>query len=180
VIGISNEPIATIQDFIEDQGITFPVLHDNSGVYSSYNLPGSSSPYPRDFILDANGVVRLAKHEYEPGVMISLIESLLGNTTGIIETETPLNPQSPVLLSIYPNPFNPDAKIRIDLKEKVQVSLSVLDVRGRVVDQLMRNERLAAGHHLVTLDGRDLSSGVYIVLLETAEEQWLQKIIKLK
>lgn len=52
MIGISNEPVSTITKFIEDQGITFPVLHDVAGIYSKYNIPGGQSPYPRDFIMD--------------------------------------------------------------------------------------------------------------------------------
>ncbi|MFQ6609000.1 MAG: peroxiredoxin family protein, partial [Fidelibacterota bacterium] len=38
VLGISNQPISTIQQFIEDQGITFPVLQDINNTYTHYNL----------------------------------------------------------------------------------------------------------------------------------------------
>ncbi len=77
VLGISNQSIPDLQSFIQDQGITFPVLHDVSGVYGDYNLPGGQSPYPRDFIVDQQGTLQYANTEYDPGTMTMIIESLL-------------------------------------------------------------------------------------------------------
>jgi hypothetical protein len=77
VLGISNQSIPEIQQFIEDQGITFPVLHDDANVYHDYNLPGGQSPYPRDFVVDQQGILQYASAEYDPGSMIMIIESLL-------------------------------------------------------------------------------------------------------
>jgi hypothetical protein len=77
VLGISSERIADIQDFIEDQGITFPVLHDPIFLYYEYNLPGGQSPYPRDFVVDRDGIIQYANPEFDPGGMIQVIESLL-------------------------------------------------------------------------------------------------------
>lgn len=52
-------------------------MHDADGTYFEYNIPGGVSPYPRDFIIDENGIVLLAKTEYESGVMINMLEDLL-------------------------------------------------------------------------------------------------------
>tara|TARA_B100000315_G_C14595477_1_gene598847 strand:- start:14280 stop:15620 length:1341 start_codon:yes stop_codon:yes gene_type:complete len=83
VLGISSHSINTLEDFIEDQGITFPVLHDNNGVYGQYNITGGQSPYPRDFIIDQSGIIQYADTEYDPGTMINVIESLFVNEIAI-------------------------------------------------------------------------------------------------
>ncbi len=156
------------------------MLHDNQGVYSAYNLPGASSPYPRDFILDAEGVIKLAKHEYEPGTMITVIESLLGDITSIAETDSPSTPNNHVLLSIFPNPFNPDVIIKINLETAQSVSLSILDIRGRYVQNIIHDTQLTAGDHRLPVSGGFLPSGVYFVLLELDHGRQVSKIVKLR
>jgi hypothetical protein len=82
LLGISDQPLAVILPFIEDQGVTFPILHDISGVYHDYNLPEGQSPFPRDFIVDQRGTIRYANVEYDPGAMVIEIESLLSYPCG--------------------------------------------------------------------------------------------------
>lgn len=179
MIGISNEPVATIEQFIEDQGITFPVLRDDSGVYGLYNLPGAASPYPRDFIIDAEGIIRLAKHEYDPGSMITVIESLIGPTSKI-QSKPHLNPQSPVLLSVYPNPFNPDTQIMVDLDLDMFLSINIVNIRGETIQEVISDQSFAAGSHTVQIDGEGLASGIYFVVLRSSNISQFEKIIKLQ
>jgi len=178
-VGISNEPLATIEEFIADQGITFPVLHDNAGVYGDYNLPGSESPYPRDFILDADGVIRLAKTEYEPGLMIAVIESLLADLTSVVEPNPPTIPLSPVLLSIYPNPFNPEVQIKLILSKTGLVKIDLIDIRGRIVSTILHEKSVSVGEHTFSFSGAGLSSGVYFVRTELDGVAETQKILKI-
>lgn len=60
----------------------------------------------------------------------------------------------------YPNPFNPATRIRFDLVDDAFVTLTVYDVLGREVAQLVNSER-PAGIHDVLFDGTKLPSGVY-------------------
>jgi hypothetical protein len=78
IIGVGHESVPELIDFVEDQGITYPILHDDAGVYGDYNLQGGPSPYPRDFIIDQQGIIRYANTEYDPGGMVVTIEHLLG------------------------------------------------------------------------------------------------------
>ncbi len=59
----------------------------------------------------------------------------------------------------YPNPFNPSTTIRFNLPKAAQVKLTVFNVLGQQVAELL-NKRKPAGEHSVTFDGRNLSSGV--------------------
>ncbi len=73
-------------------------------------------------------------------------------------------PQDFALAQNYPNPFNPVTTIRYDLPRAVHVSLRVYDVLGRDVLTLVNAEQ-RAGRYSVTVDGRRLSSGMYIYRL---------------
>jgi len=184
VIGISNEPTATIQNFIQDQGITFPILHDNAGVYSQYNIPGGQSPYPRDFILDRNGIVQMAKTEYDPGTMIALIERLLDDST-VNTNDDALLPDRVFLFPNVPNPFNPATVLRFYLPSSNTVNLEIIDLLGRTVATLYDQRILSAGQHRLQWNGKNgtgqsLPSGVYFVRLTAGDETAQSKVILMR
>ncbi|MFH1733795.1 MAG: T9SS type A sorting domain-containing protein, partial [bacterium] len=67
----------------------------------------------------------------------------------------------------YPNPFNPTTAISIQLSAFSEVNLSVYDVAGRKVAELIHGYR-DAGLHEVTFDASQLASGVYLYRLQTS------------
>ena len=66
----------------------------------------------------------------------------------------------------YPNPFNPTTAISYQLPAFSQVDLSVYDINGREVANLI-NEAQAAGSYTVNFNAGPLPSGVYIARLKT-------------
>jgi len=78
-----------------------------------------------------------------------------------------------------PNPFNPTTTISFSLVERVAVELTVMDVRGRVVDVLMRDER-EAGAHQVDYRPTDLPSGVYFYRLRAGNFVQTRRFVLLK
>jgi hypothetical protein len=70
------------------------------------------------------------------------------------------------LLQNYPNPFNPSTTIRYQLPVNGYISLKVFDMLGREVASLV-NEVKLAGSYEVTLNGNQLSSGVYYYQLKS-------------
>ncbi|MBI4547280.1 MAG: fibronectin type III domain-containing protein [Ignavibacteriae bacterium] len=78
----------------------------------------------------------------------------------LVTEVTPTLPQAFHLYQNYPNPFNPTTRIRYDLKNDARVSLTVYDVLGREVAQLVSDER-KAGIHTALFDGTYSPSGVY-------------------
>jgi hypothetical protein len=79
----------------------------------------------------------------------------------------------------YPNPFNPVTKIRFDLPEDADVQLSVYDVLGREVAELV-NGRVVSGFHEVIWDASDVSSGVYLCQLTTLNSVITNKMVVVK
>jgi Tol biopolymer transport system component len=64
----------------------------------------------------------------------------------------------------YPNPFNPTTMIHYGLNADASVTLSVYDVLGRRVAELVSGQ-VAAGSHEVVFNATNLSSGIYFYRL---------------
>lgn len=79
----------------------------------------------------------------------------------------------------YPNPFNPETKIRYNLPRQTQVKINVYDIVGRHVKTLVDDFQDAGSYHVV-FDGSHLASGVYIYALEAGPYKNVRKMILLK
>ena len=79
----------------------------------------------------------------------------------------------------YPNPFNPSTSIRFALAGNTFVRLSVYNVAGQQVGQLV-NESLSAGEYSFTWNASALPSGVYFYKLETNTFTDLKKMMLVK
>lgn len=80
----------------------------------------------------------------------------------------------------YPNPFNSQVRMTIDLPESGMVTANVYDIRGRRIKSLM-NRNVTSGSHFLTWDGRDerghvAPSGTYFISIKNRGETVLRKI----
>lgn len=83
------------------------------------------------------------------------------------------------LLQNYPNPFNPVTTIAYRLQKAGDVTLEIYNVRGQLIASLV-DEFQQAGRHEIQWDAGDLSSGIYLYKLRTAEFSDAGKTILLK
>jgi hypothetical protein len=67
-----------------------------------------------------------------------------------------------------PNPFCRKTTISFDLDRPQSVELAIYNIRGQVVSQILKGERLAAGRHEVLFTATGLPSGVYYCRLAAA------------
>lgn len=79
----------------------------------------------------------------------------------------------------YPNPFNPTTNISFNLPKNDKVSLTVFDVLGRKVAVLV-DDKLSEGNHSYTFDASNISSGMYIYILNTSFGMKSKKMILVK
>ena len=92
---------------------------------------------------------------------------------------------SPALLpehlqvSTYPNPFNPTSAISYQLSALSFVNLSVYDISGRKVTELVNGQR-EAGLHEAIFDASNLPSGLYIYRLQAGDFTASGKMILMK
>jgi uncharacterized lipoprotein YddW (UPF0748 family) len=99
--------------------------------------------------------------------------------TSIDEAPHPERSEGPMLLSAYPNPFNPTTVVRFQLSVFGEVSVKVYDLLGREV-ALLVNERMMPGQHSVNFDAAGLPSGMYVIVLESEGRRDVRKITLLK
>jgi uncharacterized delta-60 repeat protein len=83
------------------------------------------------------------------------------------------------LIGAYPNPFNPTTTISYQLPATGFINLSVYDISGKKVAELVNGNR-EAGAHEVTFDATDLASGVYLYKLETGNITMTNKMVVIK
>lgn len=102
----------------------------------------------------------------------------LGNVTRVTKQETSL-PESYFLGQNYPNPFNPLTKIDFSIPEHSFVKISVYDVSGREVTNLVNNQ-MQSGSYTITFDASNLPSGVYFYKLTTNKFTDTKKMILIK
>ena len=93
----------------------------------------------------------------------------------------------PVIYSLhqnFPNPFNPITTLRYDLPSDVFVTLTIFDMLGREVAQLI-NTAQKAGFKSIKWDatdsmGRPVSAGVYLYQIQAGEFVQTKKMVLLK
>ncbi|MDP8205391.1 MAG: C25 family cysteine peptidase [Candidatus Electryonea clarkiae] len=79
----------------------------------------------------------------------------------------------------YPNPFNPTTVLRFDLPKSVHVQLTVYNVLGQQVMQVI-DQQLQAGFHSRSIDFSDMASGLYFYTIKAGEFEQSKKMIILK
>jgi chitinase len=88
-------------------------------------------------------------------------------------------PDRPLLLSAYPNPFNPSTTVRYVLVQRAEVRLEVFDLLGRHVANLAEGIR-EAGIHEEVFNGGNIASGVYLCRMSAGKEVQMTKLVLIK
>jgi glucose/arabinose dehydrogenase len=92
------------------------------------------------------------------------IYKFTSTVTGVDNQESGL--KSFMLLDNYPNPFNPSTTLSFSIQKDADVRLSILDITGQVVENLLSNH-LSGGYHSVVWNAGSYASGPYIARLES-------------
>jgi hypothetical protein len=125
------------------------------------NVPGAgNTPTGREYSWTDSGLENGRSYRY------TLI-SVDGNNNRVEVGTTEATPRPTAgavteyaLYQNYPNPFNPTTSIAFDVMEANQVTLKVYNPLGEVVATLM-NGTVGVGHHTVSFDGKNFTSGLY-------------------
>ena len=79
----------------------------------------------------------------------------------------------------YPNPFNPSTVIRFALPKAGNVNLSVYNVLGQKVAEIL-NKDMSSGIHTVSFNAGNLTSGIYFYRLESNGYTQSRKMMLIK
>ncbi|MCH8495289.1 MAG: T9SS type A sorting domain-containing protein [Balneolales bacterium] len=94
------------------------------------------------------------------------------NSIDFVNVDQPAQTQ---LHQNYPNPFNPTTTITYDIVTASEVTVSVYDMMGRQVTELV-NSAQAPGTYSVNFDASSLASGIYLYSIRTQDAQGRQAV----
>ncbi len=69
--------------------------------------------------------------------------------------------------NLYPNPFNPVVNVPLTLPYEMAVDIDVYDISGRLVANLVNNQSLTTGSHLIHWEAGAFASGIYFIHIQT-------------
>jgi len=131
----------------------------------TFNTDVVMMPFDFMFLYNAPGWTPPAGYEGVAARAV-VLEDIL-DFFGEQATSNPIGvtPDAPFAVSNYPNPFNPQTTIKLNLPKAGDVSLKVFNVRGALVRTLVDGQ-MAAGEHSIIWDGKtdsgnQAASGVY-------------------
>ena len=155
---IYSKEISLLADSMVSVVDTFVCSETDSMVTFAFNL-GTASVKDVEFWFDA----------------VHLID--VGELVGVEEEEA--IPTVYALRQNYPNPFNPTTVISFALPKASDVQLSVYNILGEKVTELISN-KMVAGNHSVNFNATNLASGVYIYRIQAGSFVSVKKMLLLK
>ena len=153
--------------FVFDSAIRFSILDQN------FNIEETWYGYGQTFFLNDDLII-ISEYDH---LTLASVENIQSVEEEIVSQ---LNH-----IFNYPNPFNPSTTISFSIIEDSNIELSIYNIKGQKVKQLLRDQ-LTAGQHSVVWDGRDeknqpVGSGIYFYqLLIDGKSKASRKMILMK
>ncbi|HKI77421.1 MAG TPA: T9SS type A sorting domain-containing protein [Ignavibacteriaceae bacterium] len=185
--GSGNGPSTRWIDAIIDGalgGSTTFYCATSTGLYSTSTLNGTSTVWTQEgssvignsvcAMVNARSVDGLVAVATHGSGVFSAKQTLVG-----IESDEGNIPNSYSLSQNYPNPFNPSTQINFSLPSSSNVKLTIYDITGKRVREVLNNP-MSAGEHTVNFDASNLSSGTYIYRIQASNYVQSKKMVLLK
>ena len=84
------------------------------------------------------------------------------------------------LSSPYPNPFNPSVNINIQVPYDRRIHISVLNLKGHLVEVISDNKTYKQGNSSVKWHSKNHSSGIYFLKFQDNHQTFVTKVILMK
>ena len=78
----------------------------------------------------------------------------------------------------FPNPFDRDLTVTFQLAETQYISLTLFDISGKKVAQLVDNQRFTEGGHSLVLKPQLTTNGLYFLQLQTEKGTVYRKVVR--
>ncbi|RNC84508.1 MAG: T9SS C-terminal target domain-containing protein [Balneola sp.] len=143
----------------------------NSDIYIGNNAEGNK-PYK-----GAIDDIQIYNYALSDSAIADMIDV---SVLSVPNEEDPIQlPSSFNLEQNYPNPFNPTTNISFSLPNSSKVLLTVYNLLGQEVAQLVNGE-LSGGNHIVQFDASGLSSGIYVYRIQAGSFVQTKKMMLIK
>jgi endonuclease I len=166
VIGLSNDPdlgdgwsIAGISQATKDHTLIRKpgIKKGNPDWISSAGTNAEDSEW---LVCEIDTFDSLGTHRLEPAAQDEIRVALA-------------KPATYRLYANYPNPFNLSTTIRYDLRQATTITLTVYDLKGSVVDDLVHEHQPAGTYYILwnscNAVNRPVAGGIYLYRLQTAD-----------
>ena len=90
-----------------------------------------------------------------------------------------ISPSNYSLNEIYPNPFNPSTEINFSNEFFDNISIKVYDLQGKLVS-ILSDKYFQPGKHSIVWDAHNLSSGSYIIRMQSSNFESSQLVTLIK
>jgi hypothetical protein len=158
-------------------------LGTSTGLYAATELSGMATVWKREgnSVIGTSIVTALAARQSD-GRIVAATHGR-GMFTGDINVSVDAENSAPVaslaLEQNFPNPFNPSTTIAFSVPATSHVTITVFDVNGRKVAELV-NRVVAAGRHQQAFNASHLASGTYYYQLVSNGETITRKFALIK
>lgn len=168
------------QDFVGYSIIWENDSNPNNFNYEHIDMYQTSYDFTQIGLYPGASTIWVAGH-YEDGLFTDSTNCvtifITSNDENDVEAQT-------TLLGNYPNPFNPQTFISYELKTSAHVSLSIYNVKGQRIKNLV-DQQEKEGKHTVIWDGTDsngknVTSGLYFYKMKSGKFSSSRKMILLK
>jgi len=110
---------------------------------------------------------------YKPGDENKVIDPTTPVALSVAEQTAYANAE---LFTPYPNPVSGQLYVKYYLQNASNVTISITDLQGRVVKELVHNEQVMSGYHVRPYSTADIPNGMYILQLHTDGKIMTEKI----
>ena len=187
-----NDLPSEIGAYVDGECKGATVVQDTSAQICAYILENQGQNLEFEFSYGSRGLNKQIKEYgiYEPetsktekgAIQIDSSRDCYYVSFRVVQNDTP-TPAS-IEITNYPNPFNPETKLFFSLPNEQNIKLTVYNLKGQKVKQLVSGQ-FAAGEHSVVWAGKDdngkqVSSGLYFYKLKTNEKVISKKMLLLK
>ncbi len=76
--GLTGQDQAYVGDYVDNLGITFPVVMDQQYSYGKYGSSASIAPFPLDVVVDATGKIMLIKRDFDIDAIDAALDAARG------------------------------------------------------------------------------------------------------
>jgi len=94
--------------------------------------------------------------------------------------EEGVNPRVDICLQVFPNPCSGSSSVRFTLSETAVVQLSVYDLSGRLVEDLINTSAQAGDHTILWNPDHTIPDGCYLFALDTCGKRTVRRAVLLR
>ncbi len=167
-----------------DSVYTYNIITSDVNASDSLIITCSEKPEWLSFSDNEDGTATLSGTplvESTDSVKLLVSDGELSNTQGfelsITLTGIINNYNTNCEFKVYPNPVNDFANIKYKLSNNSNVNLSVYNILGKNVYQIIANKLINRGEHSILLDSKNLEKGIYFIKMTVNNKTFVKKIV---